>query len=118
MNNKRMRNNPTKRLHMNEKQKKQYKKLAMAALALLKFPLEKISSEYPVEKMTGEGDECMPIYVNEKQVSLITGKAISTLRNDRYLDRGIPYVKIWMAVRYELESIIDFMVIKKIKPNF
>lgn len=54
-------------------------------------------------------------YLNEKQVQEITGRALSTLRNERFHRRGIPYVKIGRSVRYNLEDVISFMEERKIK---
>lgn len=45
-----------------------------------------------------------PIWIDEKIVSKITGRAIQTLRNDRFHRRGIPYYKIGRSVRYRLPS--------------
>jgi hypothetical protein len=54
-------------------------------------------------------------YLNEEEVSLITGRAISTLRNDRHLRRGIPYLKIGRrAVRYKLDDTLSFMEARRI----
>jgi len=50
-----------------------------------------------------------PQYLNEKQVAEITGFALSTLRNNRFLQRGIPYVKVGKSVRYKLGDVIEFM---------
>lgn len=48
-------------------------------------------------------------YVNERQVSAMTGLALPTLRNDRSTQRRIPYVKVGRAVRYDLDDVIAFM---------
>jgi len=48
-------------------------------------------------------------YLNEKQVASITGRALSTLRNERFLGKGIPYIKIGKSVRYKYDDVIDFM---------
>ena len=48
-------------------------------------------------------------YVNENQVSKITGRAVQSLRNDRFLKKGIPYIKVGRSVRYDLRDVIDFM---------
>ena len=37
-------------------------------------------------------------YLNEKQVSEMTGRALSTLRNERFLGKGMPYIKIGKSV--------------------
>ncbi len=53
-------------------------------------------------------------YVDEKEVKRITGLALSTLRNQRCLGVGIPYVKVGRAVRYSLKDITTFMENRKI----
>jgi len=50
-----------------------------------------------------------PQYLTEKQVAEITGFALSTLRNNRFMQRGIPYVKVGKSVRYKLGDVIEFM---------
>ena len=48
-------------------------------------------------------------YVDEKEASRITGKAIPTLRNDRHMGRGIPYIKMKRSVRYRVDDIVAYM---------
>ena len=48
-------------------------------------------------------------YINEHQVAEITGRALSTLRNERSRGLGIPYIKIGRSVRYDLTDVISFM---------
>ena len=48
-------------------------------------------------------------YIDEKEVSRITGFALPTLRNDRHRGKGIPYVKRGRSVRYRLDEVIDYM---------
>ena len=48
-------------------------------------------------------------YVDEREVSRITGRALPTLRNDRFNKRGFPYIKLGRSVRYKLNDIISFM---------
>jgi len=48
-------------------------------------------------------------YLTEKQVSKITGRALSTLRNERSKGKGIPYLKIGRSVRYNFEDVVEFM---------
>lgn len=53
--------------------------------------------------------------LNEKKVAEITGRSIQTLRNDRHLGRGIPYVKLNRSVRYTpdmVEKYVEERVIK------
>ena len=55
-------------------------------------------------------------YVNEKKVSEITGRALPTLRNDRFAGRGIPYTKLARSVRYLLADVVRFMEDRKVFP--
>ena len=49
-------------------------------------------------------------YLNEKDVAAITGRAISTLRNERFLRRGLPYLKIGgRSIRYRSQDVIAYM---------
>ncbi len=50
-----------------------------------------------------------PKFLNESQVSAITGRAVQTLRNDRSLRQGIPFVKFRRSVRYSLEDVMEFL---------
>lgn len=56
-------------------------------------------------------------YISEKQVAELTGLALSTLRNDRSLGRGIPYIKFRKSVRYNENDVVDFMESHKIQTN-
>ncbi|HQP25884.1 MAG TPA: hypothetical protein PLP16_12000 [Smithellaceae bacterium] len=49
-------------------------------------------------------------FLNEYEVSAITGRAVSTLRNDRFLRRGIPYLKVSLrSIRYRTPDVLNFM---------
>ena len=48
-------------------------------------------------------------YISERDVTKITGFALPTLRNHRSQGKGIPYLKIGKAVRYDYEAVIRFM---------
>jgi len=49
-------------------------------------------------------------FLNEREVSAITGRALSTLRNDRFARRGIPYLKISKrSIRYRTPDVLNFM---------
>jgi phage terminase Nu1 subunit (DNA packaging protein) len=58
-----------------------------------------------------------PKYINEKKVAEITEIGVQTLRNDRHLRRGLPYVKKGRTVRYSLADVIAYMESHKIKPE-
>jgi len=49
-------------------------------------------------------------FLNEVEVAAITGRALSTLRNDRHLRRGLPYLKVSQrSIRYRTPDVMNFM---------
>jgi len=54
-------------------------------------------------------------YLSEKEVSGVTGIALSTLRNHRSLRKGIPYSKIFRSIKYSVADVLDFMESHKIR---
>ena len=56
-------------------------------------------------------------YLTEVQVSRLTGLAVPTLRNQRHLGRGIPYIKLKRAVRYNSQDVLSFMESRKVIPH-
>ena len=48
-------------------------------------------------------------YLNEKQVSKLTGKAVATLRNERSKRIGINFIKAGGKVIYDIQDIIKYM---------
>jgi len=56
-------------------------------------------------------------YLNEIQVSEITGRAVQSLRNDRRDRKGLPYTKFGRSVRYNQHDVINFMERNKIIPE-
>lgn len=61
--------------------------------------------------------ETLQKYVDEKVVSEITGRALPTLRNDRFSRKGIPYVKNGRSVRYLLGDVFSYMEARKVLPG-
>ena len=54
-------------------------------------------------------------FLNEFEVAAITGRAVSTLRNDRHLRRGLPYLKISKrSIRYRTPDVMNFMLARPI----
>jgi hypothetical protein len=54
-------------------------------------------------------------YLSEFEVAAITGKAVSTLRNERHLRRGFPYLKISKrSIRYRTVDVVDGMEARRI----
>ena len=58
-----------------------------------------------------------PKYITENEVAELTSLSVQRLRNDRFQQKGIPYVKIGRSVRYDLEDVINFMESRKIQTN-
>jgi Helix-turn-helix domain len=58
-----------------------------------------------------------PRYIDEQEVARITGRALSTLRNDRFCRKGIPYYKVGRSVRYRLDDVVQFMESCRIQTN-
>lgn len=56
-------------------------------------------------------------YLTEKEVAELTGRALSSLRNDRFLQQGWPYLKIGKrSIRYKLQDVIEAM--EKVRISF
>jgi hypothetical protein len=56
--------------------------------------------------------------LTEQQVSLLTGRALQSLRNDRCKRLGLPYVKLTeRCVRYRLEDVLNFCQDRLIDPG-
>ncbi len=61
-------------------------------------------------KSAAESELLKKPYLKEAEVEAITGKALSTLRNERHLRRGIPYLKIGQrSIRYRLVDVLAYM---------
>lgn len=59
-----------------------------------------------------------PKYLNEREVSEITGFAVQTLRNHRFQSVGIPYLVVGKrAIRYRPQDIEKFMEKTRIDPE-
>lgn len=57
-------------------------------------------------------------YLNERQVSELTGRAVQSLRNDRFMGRGFPYVKLFgKSIRYKISDVLAAMESHRIDPE-
>ncbi len=54
-------------------------------------------------------------YIDEREVSRITGRALPTLRNDRFNKQGIVFCKVGRSVRYKLGDVLDFMESRRVE---
>ena len=58
------------------------------------------------------------IYLNEREAAELTGRALSTLRNERHLRRGIPYLKVGgRTIRYKISDVLAYMEKQRIAPE-
>ena len=48
-------------------------------------------------------------YLTELEVAELTKMSLSTLRNNRFQGKGIPYLKIGRSVRYSEADVINYM---------
>ena len=55
--------------------------------------------------------------LNEHEAAFILGLAVQTLRNDRHLRQGCPYVKIKRSVRYLVSDIENYLMKNRIDPS-
>jgi len=57
------------------------------------------------------GDNVTPLepVVNEHECSRISGRGVGSLRRDRLMNRGIPFVKLGALVRYRPCDIRQFL---------
>ena len=55
--------------------------------------------------------------VNEVQASEILCRAIQTLRNDRHLRQGPPYIKLGRSIRYRMSDLMDYLEKHRIDPE-
>lgn len=53
-------------------------------------------------------------WIGERAVSEMTGRALPTLRNDRFLGRGLPYTKMGKSVRYSIDDIVAYMEARRV----
>lgn len=63
----------------------------------------------PIPANTTNSSPKTPEYLNEQQVSAMTGISLSKLRNDRFYRQGLPYYKVGKSVRYGYDDVKQFM---------
>lgn len=57
-------------------------------------------------------------YITEQALSEITGRALQTIRNDRFRKKGFPYIKMMgKSVRYDLDEVIEIMERSKVSSS-
>jgi hypothetical protein len=57
------------------------------------------------------------VIVDETKASEILCRAIQTIRNDRFLGQGAPYIKIGRSVRYRVSDLLEYLERHRIDPE-
>ncbi len=71
---------------------------------------EKISTSKKRELPINIGELLKTPYLDERETAALTRRAVSTLRNERHLRRGLSYLKVGKrSVRYKLSDVLAFM---------
>ena len=55
--------------------------------------------------------------LTEIELAEILKKSVQTLRNDRFLGRGVPYIKVGRSVRYLKTDVEEYIQKNRIIPN-
>jgi hypothetical protein len=55
--------------------------------------------------------------IDEYEAAKILRKSVQTLRNDRHLRKGPPYIKLGRSVRYLIDDLLDYMEAHRIDPE-
>ena len=61
--------------------------------------------------------DSIPQVVNEYEAAKIMGKSVQTLRNERHLRKGSPYLKLGRSVRYRLDDLVDYLDRNRVDPE-
>lgn len=56
-------------------------------------------------------------YLRDAEVAEMIGRSVFTLRNDRHLGKGLPYIKISRQIRYPLNGVVAFLRSRTIEPE-
>ncbi|OQA91181.1 MAG: hypothetical protein BWY26_01115 [Elusimicrobia bacterium ADurb.Bin231] len=56
-------------------------------------------------------------YIDERDLSRLIKRALSSIRNDRFKGQGVPFIKVGRSVRYSYSDAIAFMEQRKIKTD-
>ena len=55
--------------------------------------------------------------IDEHELAKTFRKSVQTLRNDRHLRKGVPYIKLGRSVRYRIVDVLDYMERNRIDPE-
>lgn len=69
------------------------------------------------EKTKGDMKMSEKLYLQEVEVFRMTSIPVKSLRADRYLRRGIPFIKKGRSVLYSLKDVVDFLEHNKVQTS-
>ena len=55
--------------------------------------------------------------IKEAQAAEMLSRAVQTLRNDRHLRQGPPYIKLGRSIRYRVSDLMDYLDKHRIDPE-
>lgn len=55
--------------------------------------------------------------VDEHEAAKLLAKSVQTLRNDRFLKKGCPYLKLGRSVRYLISDLNNYLIQNRIDPE-
>lgn len=61
--------------------------------------------------------DSIPKLLDEHEAAKVQKKSVQTLRNERHLRRGCPYLKLGRSVRYRLDDLLDYLDRHRIDPE-
>ena len=61
--------------------------------------------------------DLIPQAIDEHEAAAILNKSVYTMRNERFLRKGCPYVKMGRSVRYLIEDIREYLIKNRIDPE-
>lgn len=61
-------------------------------------------------------DQGFPEVATPKQTAEFVSSTVQALAQDRYLNRGLPYVKFGGRIRYLRQDVLDYMAANRVTP--
>lgn len=61
--------------------------------------------------------DSIPQVINEHEAAKLLSKSVQTLRNERHLRKGPPYLKMGRSVRYRVDDLFGYLERHRIDPE-
>jgi hypothetical protein len=61
--------------------------------------------------------DSIPQVIDEYEAAKVLRKSVQTLRNERHLRRGCPYLKLGRSVRYRVDDLLNYLEKHRIDPE-